>query len=129
MLELTKPAFGKPVQLVRVPDEGVPKAGVVKVGDVLNTLDPDPVEVVTPVPPDRTGNVPVVKTEVEDAYTAPLAVNEVRFVPPFAVLKVPAKVTVPVVAVFGVKPVVPALNEVPADGVCQDRTVPLDVRT
>jgi hypothetical protein len=37
---------------------------------------------VDPVPPAVTGRVPVVKTEVEVAYTAPPLVNDVRFVPP-----------------------------------------------
>ena len=65
-----------------------------------------------PVPPAVLGNVPVVSTLVDVAYTAPPEVNVVRFVPPFAVPRVPASVTAPVVAVFGVKPVVPALNDV-----------------
>jgi hypothetical protein len=34
---------GNPVQLVNVPDEGVPRAGVTKVGDVAKTLLPLPV--------------------------------------------------------------------------------------
>ena len=34
---------GNPVQLVNVPDEGVPRTGVTKVGLVANTRDPDPV--------------------------------------------------------------------------------------
>jgi hypothetical protein len=38
---------GNPVQLVSVPDEGVPKAGVTNVGDVANTSDPVPVSSVT----------------------------------------------------------------------------------
>lgn len=50
---------GNPVQLVKVPEEGVPKTGVTSVGLVDNTVLPDPVEVVTPVPPLATGNVPV----------------------------------------------------------------------
>jgi hypothetical protein len=50
---------------------------------VLNTLFPDPVDVVTPVPP-------------------------------LATAKVPATVTAPVVAVAGVKPVVPKVIEVTA---------------
>jgi hypothetical protein len=126
--------------------------GVVNVGLVANTKTPEPVssdttalkfaevgvpnhvatpvpKLVIPVPPDATGNVPVVKTLVDVAYKAPPEVNDVKFVPPLAVPKVPARVTVPVVAVLGVKPVVPALNEVPADGVAQDKVVPLDVRT
>jgi hypothetical protein len=45
--------------LVRVAAEGVPRLGVVSVGLVERTLFPEPVEVVTPVPPFATGNVPV----------------------------------------------------------------------
>ena len=51
-------------------------------------------------------------------------------VPPFAIANVPARVIAPVVAVFGVKPVVPALNDVTppveADHVA---VVPLEVKT
>ena len=47
------------VQLLKVPEVGVPNIGVTKVGDVDNTLFPEPVEVVTPVPPLATGKVPV----------------------------------------------------------------------
>ena len=51
--------------------------------------------------------------------TEPLPVLVVTPVPPLATASVPAKVTAPVVADEGVKPVVPALNEVTAtlDGV------------
>jgi hypothetical protein len=35
--------IGRPVQLVRVPEDGVPKAGVTRVGEVANTKDPLPV--------------------------------------------------------------------------------------
>ena len=52
-------ALATPVQLVRTPDAGVPKAGVTRVGEVPNTLAPLPVLVVTPVPPLATGSVPV----------------------------------------------------------------------
>ena len=38
---------GKPVALVRMPDVGVPSAGVTSVGDVAKTSDPDPVLSVT----------------------------------------------------------------------------------
>ena len=73
--------------------------GVTKVGEVLKTFEPDPVDVVTPVPPFVTANVP-------------------------------AKETAPVVAVLGVNPVVPALNDVTppvdADHVAVD---PLEVNT
>ena len=39
--------IGNPVAFVRVPDEGVPKTGVTKVGDVANTKAPLPVSSVT----------------------------------------------------------------------------------
>jgi hypothetical protein len=41
--------IGRPVQLVRVPEVGVPNNGVVRVGDVANTKRPDPVSSVTAV--------------------------------------------------------------------------------
>ncbi len=69
------------VQFDSVPLEGVPRIGVTKVGLVLSTVLPEPVDVVTPVPPLATANVP-------------------------------ANVTAPVVAVFGVNPVDPAENDV-----------------
>jgi hypothetical protein len=47
------------VQFVKLPLEGVPRTGVTNVGDVLRTRFPDPVEVVTPVPPEATASVPV----------------------------------------------------------------------
>ena len=47
---------GRPVALVSVPLEGVPKAGVTSVGLLDNTALPVPVEVVTPVPPLVTGS-------------------------------------------------------------------------
>ena len=46
---------GSPVAFVNVPDVGVPKIGVTSVGLVDNTFAPEPVLVVTPVPPDATG--------------------------------------------------------------------------
>ena len=63
-----------------------------------------------PPPPDELivwfGHVPVIDTFVP-------ATNAGVFVPvpPLATANVPAKVTTPVLAVDGVKPVVPALNE------------------
>jgi len=39
--------IGKPVALVRVADEGVPRAGVTSVGEVANTNAPEPVSSVT----------------------------------------------------------------------------------
>ena len=44
---------------VKLPEVGVPSAGVTRVGDVLKTTAPVPVDVVTPVPPLATGNVPL----------------------------------------------------------------------
>ena len=47
-----------------------------------------------------------------------------------AIFNVPLNVTTPVVAVLGVKPVVPALNDETFVGnVAHDAVVPLDVRT
>jgi hypothetical protein len=43
----------------------VPKIGVTKVGLVDKTLLPEPVLVVTPVPPRATGNVPLIKLSVD----------------------------------------------------------------
>ncbi len=43
--------IGRPVPLVSVTDDGVPKAGVASVGELERTTDPEPVEVVAPVPP------------------------------------------------------------------------------
>jgi len=45
------------VQFVRVPEDGVPRAGVTSVGEVERTTEPEPVEVVTPVPPEATARV------------------------------------------------------------------------
>jgi hypothetical protein len=42
-----------------VPEVGVPKIGVTRVGLVESTVLPEPVEVVTPVPPLATGRVPL----------------------------------------------------------------------
>jgi hypothetical protein len=47
-----------PVMLVPTKALGVPKAGVTKVGDVLKTALPEPVVVVTPVPPPAGCNTP-----------------------------------------------------------------------
>ena len=59
-----------------------------------------------------------------------MAVRLVKPVPPLATLSVPAKVTAPVVPVLGVKPVVPALNDVtPPVDAAQVAVVPLEVNT
>jgi hypothetical protein len=47
------------VPVEKLPDVGVPNTGVTSVGLVERTLFPDPVLVVTPVPPLATGKVPV----------------------------------------------------------------------
>jgi hypothetical protein len=47
------------VQLERFPDDGVPSTGVTRVGLVERTTFPEPVDVVTPVPPLATGRVPL----------------------------------------------------------------------
>ena len=47
---LTPVEIGNPVQLDRVPLDGVPKAGVTRVGDVANTTEPEPVTAVIEVP-------------------------------------------------------------------------------
>jgi len=59
---------------------------------------------------------------------APL--DAVTPVPPFATANVPAKVIAPVVAELGVRPVVPALNDVTPDAgiAAQDAVVPLEVK-
>ena len=64
---VTPVVSGKPVQFVSVPEVGVPNNGVTRVGDVFKTFEPDPVDVVTPVPPAVTGRVPVVRADVEVA--------------------------------------------------------------
>lgn len=47
--------IGKPVALVKIAADGVPKAGVTSVGLLDNTTEPVPVDVVVPVPPFATG--------------------------------------------------------------------------
>ena len=66
-----------PVILVPTRAEGVPKAGEISVGDVLSTTAPDPVLLVTPVPPLATGRVPVtVVTETAaDTHAVPLELS------------------------------------------------------
>ena len=71
----------------------------------------EPLPTVKIEPPFQENAASVANALVDEAYTTPFAVNDVKPVPPLVVANVPAKVTAPVVAVFGVKPVVPALNE------------------
>ena len=78
-----------------MPEVGVPRIGVTKVGEVDNTLLPDPVDVVTPVPPLSTAivvpfhtPVAIVPTEVkEELTTVELSVVPVRV--PAAAVTVP----------------------------------------
>ena len=126
---------GRPVPLVSVTDVGVPRTGVTSVGLVLRTVFPEPVLVVTPVPPLVTASVPVTPVVKGRPVTLvitpevgvpskgvtsvglvlrtllPEPVDVVTPVPPFATASVPATVTAPVVAVAGVRPVVPKLME------------------
>jgi hypothetical protein len=74
---VTPVVSGSPVQLVSVPDAGIPNNGVTNVGEVERTFDPVPVDKVTPVPPFATERVP----EISVAGTVALAV--------FAVVPVP----------------------------------------
>ena len=146
---------GSPVPLVSVTEVGVPRTGVTSVGLVLKTTLPEPVLVVTPVPPLATGSVPVtpvVKGRPVTLVITPEAgvpsagvtsvglvlrtlfpepVDVVTPVPPLATASVPATVTTPVVAVEGVKPVVPKLIEVTAAvlGTAPQEGAPLVVAT
>ena len=77
---VTPVVSGKPVRLVATPLVGVPSKGVTKVGEVDNTLLPEPVLVATPVPPLATANVPARVMVPEPVIGPPLVVKPV--VPP-----------------------------------------------
>jgi hypothetical protein len=62
----------------------------------------------------------VISVGLVDKTTAPVPVEVVTPVPPFATFSVPAKVIAPEVAVEGVKPVVPAENVVTGATVAED---------
>ena len=71
-----------------------------------------------------------VRTALVDKTVEPEPVEVVVPVPPFATASVPARVTAPVVADDGVKPVVPAENEDTFEaGADQVAVVPLEVST
>ena len=72
---LTPVEIGSPVALVKVAEAGVPNVGVTNVGLFDKTVEPVPVDEVTPVPPFATGKVPVI-SEV-DRLTA----SQETFVP------------------------------------------------
>ena len=93
---VTPVVIGNPVQLVKTPAEGVPMFGVVNAGLVERTLLPEPVELVTPVPPLATANVPV--TPVVIGNPVQLVKTPADGVPMFGVVNV-AVVNVAVVNV------------------------------
>jgi len=77
--------MGRPVQLVRVPLDGVPRTGVTRVGLLESTTLVVPVEVVTPVPPFATGKVPV--TPVVSGRPVALVSTAADGVPRFGVVR------------------------------------------
>ena len=109
---------GKPVKLVATPEVGVPSNGVTNVGEVDRTTEPVPVEVVTPVPPLATGNVPVTPV-VKGKPVALVNVAEVG-VPKMGVTNVGLvanATTVPVpVVLYEVPQAVPVELPIPAPG-------------
>jgi hypothetical protein len=74
------------VQLAKLPDDGVPKAGDTKVGLLDNTTLPEPVDAVTPVPPLATGKVPV--TPVVSGSPVTLVITPLAGVPKAGVTSV-----------------------------------------
>ena len=112
-MPVTPVVNGSPVRFVATPEAGVPIFGVTNVGELDKTTFPVPVELVTPVPPFATGNVPVTPvvngspvrfvatpeagvpifgvTNVGelDKTTFPVPVELVTPVPPFATGNVP----------------------------------------
>ena len=98
----TPVAIGNPVQFVRVPDVGVPRMGVARVGDVAKTNEPVPVSSVTAARKFEEEGVP--------SQVATPVPNDVIPVPPLATARVPARVIVPELVTGPpevVKPVVP----------------------
>ncbi len=74
-----------PVMFVPTKAEGVPSAGVTKVGLFDSTTLPVPVEAVTPVPPFATGKVPV--TPVVSGKPVTLVITPLAGVPSAGVVK------------------------------------------
>jgi len=83
---LTPVEIGSPVQLVRVPADGVPMFGVTRVGLVANTNDPDPVSSVTAV--DKFADVGVVR---KVAIPEPKPLMPVETGSPVQLVRVPAE--------------------------------------
>ena len=71
-----------------MPEVGVPRIGVTKVGDVFNTTEPVPVEITTPVPPLATASVPATTTAPVDE------VEGVKPVEPKLIELTPAPLTI-----------------------------------
>jgi hypothetical protein len=67
----TPELIGNPDPFVNVTEVGVPKAGLISVGEVDNTTLPVPVDVVTPVPPFATATVPVTLVAVVAVVALP----------------------------------------------------------
>lgn len=81
-----------------------------------------------PVPPSVADNVLATDHTPDAIDGTPVEAAVLIPVPPFAAANVPARVTAPLVAVFGVSPVVPAENVVTADAIyplAQPNPVPL----
>lgn len=136
---------GKPVRFVATPDAGVPSKGAIRVGPVASTSEPVPVEVVVPVPPFTTANVPVTPVDsgkpvrlvatpdvgvpsngvtsvgLTLSTTLPLPVDEVTPVPPLVTANNPETVITPEVGTAGSKPVVP--NEIADTPVAAEKVV------
>ena len=74
---LTPVDIGRPVHEVSVPEVGVPRMGVTSVGLVASAFAPEPVEVVTPVPPDKTASVAESPAAVPEVFW--LSVGKVQF--------------------------------------------------
>ena len=83
-----------PVMFVPTKAVGVPSAGVTKVGLVLKTVLPVPVEVVTPVPPLTTAKTPVKLADSIVKKSVPL-LNTKSFLPAGTVTPTPAAVVLP----------------------------------
>jgi hypothetical protein len=100
------PSIGSPVAFVRVPLEGVPKAGVTSVGLVANTKEPEPVSSVTAAAKFALDGVP--------RNVATPAPKDVMPVPPFATGRVPVTLVVKLVKVVELVPVPPlAIGKMP----------------
>ena len=85
---VTPVVSGRPVKLVATPDEGVPNAGVTNVGELDNTTEPEPVDVVTPVPPCVTDNAVVRPLRDVISLLAPLTAAP-KLVRAFAAVEAP----------------------------------------